>query len=68
MVREAPSLKPLIERLHPRMRKAFFFFLSTLVGALISQGVNQLTGSDASRADVQHAVEQAVKYCVAHQP
>ena len=63
VVAEAPSLAPLIERFRPVMGKALIFFLTMVIQIIVSQGVQELRDDSATRADVQRAVEQAIRDC-----
>jgi hypothetical protein len=62
VVAEAPSLRPLVEHLAPRMRKAFVWFLLLVIELLLQQGVSELRDDSATREDVRVAVEEAMRH------
>lgn len=58
---EEPALRPLVERLAPKMRAAFITFLLVVVELLLSQGISELRDDSATREDVRLAVEEALE-------
>ncbi|MFY9264050.1 MAG: hypothetical protein WAO61_01285 [Solirubrobacterales bacterium] len=61
VIAEAPSLQPLIARLQPKMQHALILFLWAVFQILASQVVAEHFDHSATKADVQQAVDQAVK-------
>ena len=68
VVREAPSLEPLVQRLAPAMQRAFFWFLLMVIQVLLAQGLAELRDDSATRQDVRDAVVAAVERCKAAAP
>jgi hypothetical protein len=64
VAKKEPSLQPLLEKVSPRMRKAFVLFLIWLLQTLATQGLAELRDDAATKNDVRQAVELAIQRCI----